>query len=119
MIDFYMVFHSLSLDALRVVSANLNGPGIKNLHKHIKRAEYNQYSSRCIINHHHDKLLCTQVIIENHKAIFSKEFRIAYSVSGDGIKTAKVISESSRYGAIVGGAHPNHFISIPSSSVDC
>ena len=106
--DFYMMIHSFCPEAFHVVSANLNDPSLKNLHKHTKRAESKHNSLGCIIDRHHDKLLCTQVIIDNHKAIFSKNFPVAYSVSGDGTKTVEVISELSRYGEIVGGAHTNY-----------
>eukprot|EP00957_Ditylum_brightwellii_P100907 7690764-Ditylum_brightwellii.AAC.1 len=51
--------------------------------------------------------------------MFSKNFAVAYSISSDGMKTAATVDESSQYGAIVGGAHQNHFVSIPFVPNDC
>eukprot|EP00957_Ditylum_brightwellii_P151358 11525645-Ditylum_brightwellii.AAC.1 len=50
--------------------------------------------------------------------MLSRSLTVAYSVSGDGTKTAEAVGESSHYCAIVGGTYPNHFISIPSPHED-
>ena len=51
--------------------------------------------------------------------MFSKDFPVAFSMSGDRTKVAQALTVSSQYNAIIGGAAPNHFIPIPSPPEGC
>ena len=84
-----------------------------------KGTQFKNEALGCIINCHQSKELCTRIIAENHKTMFSKNFVVAYSVSGNGTKVACSVTESSRNGSIAGVAHPNHFIQVPSPPRDC
>lgn len=117
--NFYMMLHSISPQAFSAVSANLRGPNLKNLRRHIKIAESDTDVLGPIINRHESKELCAKAIVENHKRMFSKSYEVAFSLSGDGTKTAAAVSLCTRYNAIVGGAAPHHFISIPQPPVGC
>ena len=117
--NFFMMLHSISPQAFSAVSANLCGPSLRNLRKHMKKVETGSSDLGPIINRHLSKELCAKAIVEHHKKMLSKDFPVAFSMSGDGTKVAKALTVSSHYNAIVGGAAPDHFIPIPSPSDDC
>ena len=117
--NFWMMLHSISPQAFSAVSANLSGPRLESLRKHIKSVEIETNPLRPIIDRHTSKELCVQAIVENHKAMFSKNYHVTFSMSGDATKVAKAVCESSKHRAIVGGAAPDHFIPIPSPPEKC
>lgn len=87
--NFFMMLHSISPQAFSAVSANLCGPSLQNLKKHMKKV----HSSDClIINCHHSKELCANAIVKYHKKMFSKDFPVAFSMSGDGTKVAQALT---------------------------
>jgi hypothetical protein len=51
--------------------------------------------------------------VSHHRRHFEKTDRVAFSLSVDASKVAQVVQPNLKYGHVVGGAAPNHYIRIP------
>ena len=84
--NFFMMLHIISPQAFNASSANLNRTMLKILRMRMKSAESKHGDLGCVINRRHSKEQYTGIIVENHKAMSSNNFSVAYSVSGTELK---------------------------------
>ena len=110
--DFYMMIRTSSGQAARYVAANLPGPGIRSLCCHCARADLLQNGGQqTIINKSTQQMV--NDICHRVRAHFTKEQKIAFSLSIDATANASMLLVDKTQMVLVGGTPPHHSIPIP------
>jgi hypothetical protein len=109
---FQAVLRTISPRASQIFAANFHGANDRNVMKKCRQLDREQMGNMsCIINRSTDEAALTlKHFIECH---FTKESdTVAFSASIDATKVPPIVVPNYSVRAIVGGAHPNHFIPI-------
>ena len=110
--DFYMMIRTSSGQAARYVAANLPGPDVRSLRCHCAHADLLQTGrQQTIINKSTQQMI--NDICHRVRAHFTKEQKIAFSLSIDATANASMLLVDKTQMVLVGGTPPHHSIPIP------